>query len=49
LTGSKQARRVSLDIVRLLEADGPLARQLPGFAPRPQQQAMARAVETALL
>ncbi len=31
-----------------LGSDGALARLLPGFAPRPQQQAMARAVEEAL-
>jgi len=37
-----------MDIARLLEADGPLARRLPGFAPRPQQQAMALAVADAL-
>jgi len=32
----------------LLGAEGPLARGLPGFAPRPQQQAMAAAVASAL-
>lgn len=31
-----------------LGANGPLARQIPAFAPRPSQQAMARAVESAL-
>jgi ATP-dependent DNA helicase DinG len=31
-----------------LGADGPLARRVPGFVPRPSQQAMARAVEAAL-
>lgn len=31
-----------------LGANGPLARHVPGFAPRPGQQAMARAVESAL-
>ncbi len=33
---------------QLLAADGPFAAALPGFHPRPQQQAMATAVETAL-
>ncbi|MCG2633933.1 MAG: ATP-dependent DNA helicase [Gammaproteobacteria bacterium] len=32
----------------LLGQDGPLAAELPGFAPRPQQQRMTEAVETAL-
>ena len=32
----------------MLGPDGPLARQVPGFAPRPQQQAMAAAVEAIL-
>ncbi len=31
-------------IAALLDADGPLARALPGFVPRPAQQAMAAAV-----
>ncbi|MBI3899122.1 MAG: ATP-dependent DNA helicase [Gammaproteobacteria bacterium] len=31
-----------------LSARGPLAQQIPGFVPRPSQQAMAQAVETAL-
>ncbi len=32
----------------ILGAAGPLARALPGFTPRPQQQAMAEAIEQAL-
>ena len=32
----------------ILSADGPLARTIPGFIPRPQQQEMANAVMTAL-
>ncbi|MGA7802909.1 MAG: ATP-dependent DNA helicase [Gammaproteobacteria bacterium] len=35
-------------IAELLGADGALARVLPGFAPRPQQQAMAEAVAEAI-
>jgi ATP-dependent DNA helicase DinG len=37
-----------MDVAELLGADGPLARHLPGFAPRPQQQAMAGEVARAL-
>ncbi|RUQ40285.1 MAG: ATP-dependent DNA helicase [Candidatus Competibacteraceae bacterium] len=37
-----------MDIARLLGADGPLTRWLPGFAPRLAQQRMAAAVETIL-
>ncbi|MGE5624967.1 MAG: ATP-dependent DNA helicase [Bacillota bacterium] len=37
-----------LDLADLLGADGPLARRTPGFAPRPQQQALAAAVAQAL-
>src|ERR1051325_6763799 len=36
------------DISALLGADGPFARELPKFAPRAAQQAMARAVEHAI-
>ncbi len=36
------------DSSRLLGADGPLARHIPGFSPRPQQQEMAAAVEHAI-
>ncbi len=34
--------------VDFFAADGPLARRLPGFSPRPQQQAMAEAVGQAI-
>jgi len=37
-----------VNAAELLGADGPFARQVPGFAPREQQQAMATAVETAI-
>jgi len=37
-----------LDSKQVLAADGPLARTLPGFAPRPPQQEMAEAVEQAI-
>jgi ATP-dependent DNA helicase DinG len=37
-----------MDVTELLGVNGPLARQLPGFAPRWQQQAMAGAVANAL-
>ncbi|MEK7322035.1 MAG: ATP-dependent DNA helicase [Pseudomonadota bacterium] len=37
-----------ISCVDILGADGPLARHLPGFAPRAQQQAMAEAVAAAL-
>lgn len=37
-----------MNAAELLGADGPFARQVPGFAPREQQQAMATAVETAI-
>ncbi|MFO7641658.1 MAG: ATP-dependent DNA helicase [Candidatus Competibacteraceae bacterium] len=37
-----------MDATELLGPEGPLARQVPGFAPRPQQQAMAAAVEAIL-
>ncbi len=37
-----------MDVVALLGAEGPLARNLPGFAPRPQQQQLAVAVARAL-
>ena len=33
------------DVGALLGADGPFARELPNFAPRLAQQAMARAVQ----
>lgn len=36
------------DISALLGADGPFARELPNFAPRAAQQAMARAVQHAI-
>src|SRR5215469_3956478 len=36
------------DTGALLGADGPFARELPNFAPRPAQQAMARAVQHAI-
>jgi ATP-dependent DNA helicase DinG len=36
------------DIGALLGADGPFARELPNFAPRPAQQEMARAVQHAM-
>ncbi|GLQ47001.1 helicase [Dyella lipolytica] len=36
------------DIGALLGADGPFARELPNFLPRPAQQAMARAVHHAI-
>jgi ATP-dependent DNA helicase DinG len=36
------------DVSALLGADGPFARELPNFAPRAAQQAMARAVEHAI-
>ncbi|HEV2681905.1 MAG TPA: DEAD/DEAH box helicase, partial [Rhodanobacter sp.] len=36
------------DIGALLGADGPFARELPNFAPRLAQQAMARAVQQAI-
>jgi len=36
------------DIGALLGADGPFARELPNFAPRPAQQEMARAVQHAI-
>lgn len=36
------------DIGALLGADGPFARELPNFAPRPAQQVMARAVQHAI-
>ena len=36
------------DVSALLGADGPFARELPNFAPRAAQQAMARAVERAI-
>ncbi len=41
-------RAAAMDIARLLGADGPLTRWLPGFAPRLAQQRMAAAVETIL-
>jgi ATP-dependent DNA helicase DinG len=37
-----------VDATELLGPKGPLARQVPGFAPRPQQQAMAAAVAAIL-
>lgn len=37
-----------MSVRALLGADGPLAREVPGFAPRTQQQAMAAAVADAL-
>jgi ATP-dependent DNA helicase DinG len=36
------------DIGALLGADGPFARELPNFAPRPAQQSMAQAVQRAI-
>jgi ATP-dependent DNA helicase DinG len=36
------------DIDALLGADGPFARELPNFAPRPAQQVMAKAVQHAI-
>ena len=36
------------DIGALLGADGPFARELPNFAPRPAQQVMAKAVQHAI-
>ena len=36
------------EMAALLGADGPFARTLPGFAPRPAQQAMAEAVAEAI-
>ncbi|KRE88640.1 helicase [Frateuria sp. Soil773] len=36
------------DVAALLGADGPFARELPNFAPREAQQAMARAVQHAI-
>jgi ATP-dependent DNA helicase DinG len=38
----------SNDVVALLGAEGPFARELPNFAPREAQQAMARAVQQAI-
>jgi len=43
---SDSARRD--DAAALLGADGPFARELPNFAPRAEQQAMARAVQQAI-
>ena len=37
-----------LDLEDLLGAEGPLARHIPGFAPRPQQQKLAAAVARSL-
>ena len=37
-----------MDIADLLGPEGPLARQIPGFAPRLPQQRMARAVDATL-
>jgi ATP-dependent DNA helicase DinG len=39
---------VSQSVAELLGADGPFAREVPGFAPRASQQAMAAAVEEAI-
>jgi ATP-dependent DNA helicase DinG len=39
---------MALDVANLLSVDGPVARRLEGFEPRPQQLEMAAAVETAL-
>ena len=36
------------DVGTLLGADGPFARELPNFAPRLAQQAMARSVQHAI-
>jgi ATP-dependent DNA helicase DinG len=36
------------DLTQIFSPDGPLARQLPGFKPRPQQVEMAKAVAEAL-
>ena len=39
---------IDTDVSALLGADGPFARELPNFAPRAAQQAMARAVQHAI-
>jgi ATP-dependent DNA helicase DinG len=39
---------LTADIADLLGPDGPFAREIPGFAPRAAQQAMAQAVEEAI-
>ncbi|MEO8460870.1 MAG: ATP-dependent DNA helicase [Dokdonella sp.] len=39
---------MSESVADLLGAEGPFAREIPGFAPREQQQAMASAVENAI-
>ena len=36
-----------MELSELLGRDGPLARQIPGFAPRPQQIRLAEAVAEA--
>jgi ATP-dependent DNA helicase DinG len=42
------ADRMDAEVERVWGSNGPLARALPGFEPRPQQIAMARAVSDAL-
>lgn len=41
-------REPMTDAAALLDADGPLARTIPGFAPRTEQRILAEAVENAL-
>jgi ATP-dependent DNA helicase DinG len=39
---------MSQDVAKLLSAEGPLAQKIPAFRTRPQQQAMAAAIEAAI-
>ena len=43
-----RSRGVAMDMAELLGPEGPLARQIPGFAPRLPHQRMARAVDATL-